>query len=330
MAKTNKEKWFVKISRRPSLLDRNTLLNLFSITTHKKFERTELIGSAIPEIDKTYENISIDVSSWNVESSYQIVQDETHLYGVESGKTGYYLICLVEAVNPIVGIYESLSLELGDIENYSDNGEFTTYGKYLANYFTLASVFGSLISYKTGELKLSAIELEIGSKVLNNEITVDQLSTYINQAFFLGSFSELAVPVYTKKALTTDPNVEIRRAELLKQYKDQLDDPIVCSKIEDELISMDKAYLKGDPSMGFYGSASKKFDIHRKRQFLTMGLLNEFSKEKGKYNFIEGALIDGWEKSAFPTLWIIRSWCTDSSRWRTDKISFTYLSESKN
>ncbi len=300
---TNREKWLTKFSRRRNLLSRDTLINLFAITTYPKLERQALIGKEKPVIDKVYSNFVFDaLDNQNVETKHVILQDEEYIYGVEIGTETYSLICLQQVGNPIFGIYEQMNLVPECIENYSGSGEYTTFGRYLVNYFNLASVFGNIIPYINDVYNVSKVEYIIGQKALINEVTAEQLSTYLNHAFFLGSFSELAVPVYSKKALTTDPNIKKRKEELLKQHAEHLDDPVVCAQIEDELIRMDKEWLKGDPAMGFYASAGKKFNVHRKRQFLAVGLVDEMSKEKGKYNFIKGALSEGWEIEAFPSM----------------------------
>lgn len=300
---TNCEKWLTKFSRRQNLLKKRTLIDLFTVTSYFRMERQALIGKEKPEIDKLYPNFVMDIAAdWNVSTTHVLLQDDEYIYGVEEATDGYALVCLRKIGEPIFGIYEQMNLIPECIENYSGSGEFTTFGRYLTNYFILAAVFGNSIPYVNDIYNIKKIESIIGQKSLLGEITPGQLSKYIDHAFFLGSFSELSVPVFSQKSLTTDPNIKKRKEELLKQYADQLNDPVIGTLIEDELIAMDKEYLKGDSAMGFYGSDTKKFNVHRKRQFLAVGLIDEFSKEKGKYSFLSGSLVDGWEKSAFPTL----------------------------
>ncbi len=300
---TNRESWFTKFSRRPNLLKRETLINLFTVTTYPHMSREMIIGNEKPEIDKLYTDFLIETDeSWQIDTTHVLLQDGEYIYGLEVGTHHPAVICLQKIGQPIFSIYDKLTLIPDTIENYTGAGEFTTYGRYIANYFTLASVFGKEIPYVNDVYSIGKVESVIGQKALMKEVTAEQLGKYLDRAFFLGSFSELAVPVYSKKALTTDPNIKKRKEELLKKYANQLDDPVICSLIEDELIQMDKDYLKGDPAMGFYGASSKKFNVHRKRQFLAVGLVEEFSKEKGKYDFIAGSLADGWEKNALPAL----------------------------
>lgn len=301
MAKSIKEKWFTRLERRSDLLNRITLLNLFTLC---EYDSLESITISSPELGEKYELDEVNIYSnlTTIETTYILLQDSKYIYGLERLDDKIFVICL-SPINKIpIDIYEQLYLENGDIENYNGTGEFTTYGKYLVNYFNLASIFKDIIPYINTVWSIKKVEDSISAKVLDGTIEAEKIGTYLDHAFFLGSLSELSVPVYSKKSLTSHPDIDKIKADLLEEYKDQLHDPVVCAKIEDTLISIDKEYLKGDVSMGFFGSSSKKFNVQRKRQHLAVGLVEEFSKTKGKYVFIEGSLINGWEKSAFPTL----------------------------
>lgn len=303
MQRSPKAEWFTNLSRRHRLIDRAVLLDLFTTTTPSTVKQPKLFSEP-KKIDDVFYRESPETSSAFYESHYVLVQDSEFVYGVEydeaENRLKYIVLC--EKGGIPINIYDGLILHGEDIDNYRGEPLFTTYGSYLVNQVVLARNFKDKIPYVNGVFNIGKVEGIIGSKVLAGEISPEEVSSYINSAMFLFSFSELIVPVFSKRSLTTDPNIKTKKAELLKKYQDSLDNPVICAKIEDELISMDKKYLQGDPSMGFYGSASKKFNVHRKRQFLAVGLVEEFQKEKGNYAFIDGALSDGWEKKAFPVL----------------------------
>lgn len=323
MSKTLKEKWFTSASRRSSLLFRYTLLELFTIssiyrdsTPFKnsdtkqevfKIEEESLVNNVIASYENRFLNPT-DPTKYDtpdVHKHYLLFTDDTYIYGLDYIDNQYRAILLGVVESSPFRIHDKLYLENNDIENYSGAGEFTLYGNYIVNYFSLASVFGNKIPYINKEIRIRTIESIIGPLALSNEITVDQITKYLNHTFFLGSFSELIVPVYSKKSLTTDPKISVRRQELFDQYKDQLHDPVIGSKIEDELIAMDKEWLKGDPAFSYINSSSKRFNVSRKRQYLTGGLMEDFSTEKGNYGFIREALSDGWSKDSFSL------WCND-------------------
>jgi hypothetical protein len=305
--------WFTSEDRRAGLTKRATLLDLFTITDRNSSDIAEEFLKIVPSLGETsfgyhgFAEITDDMYT-HCRGSYIVIDIKNEqyaiepiLYSEEEKKAEVRFIRLGRKADEVpLDIYAEFKLKSGMIENYVGEEE-TTIGRYLLNYVVLASIFGNKVPYINGIFDAKKVEAVIGQKALGGEITAEQIGTYLNQAFFLGSMTELYVPVFSKKALTPPPDIGKVKAELLKKYADNLDNPVICAEIEDELIKHDKNYLKGDPAMGFYGSASKKFNVHRKRQYLAVGLMEEFKQNQGDYSFIEGALIDGWEKSAIPT-----------------------------
>lgn len=237
---------------------------------------------------------------------YDLFTDKHYVFGVDYTKDNdIRYIVLSKYGEPAFSIYDEIVLHSGDIENYiteDDTTITTTLGRYIANYFMLASPFRNVIPYKNEEMSIGKIEAIIADKILNGVLTTEQGGQYLNNTFFIGSFGEMAIPGLSKKALMTSPEVKQRKKELLEKYKDKLDDPIILAQIEDELIKLDKEWLKGDSSMGFYGDTGKKFNVHRKKQYVIGGLIEDFTKEKGKYDFITNSLSDGWDINSFATI----------------------------
>lgn len=194
-------------------------------------------------------------------------------------------------------IYDELSIGPKDIVNWTKpSSESTTIGLYLLNYIMLASVFGDKIDYVNEEWSIGKVEKQIAEAILKDEISVEEYRRYIDNAYFIGHFSELCVPTVTKKSFVTDPQIAIRKAELIEQYKDQLDDPIIIEKIESELIAMDKAWLEDDPAAGFHdANAKKSYGIHRKKMFVSVGGIEAFDQDGASYNFINNSLDEGWD-----------------------------------
>jgi len=232
---------------------------------------------------------------------YTLFTDTYYVYADCPEKNGYIVLC--EYGNIPFKLYEKFTIEQGDIESFiSPNPEVTSYGRVLANYFLISSIFGDRIPYKNKEFEFGDIEKDIADLILNKKATVQEGQRYLDHALFLGSFGEMCVPGLSKKSIQTDPKVIERKKELLEKYKDQLDDPVIISKIEDELLAMDKEWLKDDDSYGFYGSEGKKFHTHRKKQFIMAGVSEDFTKEKGKYSFVENSLSDGWDLNSFDSI----------------------------
>jgi len=124
---------------------------------------------------------------------------------------------------------------------------------------------------------------------------------YVDEVYSLAGLNDFVVPSLTEKAITSSPVVNKRREELFEQYKDQLDDPNIMMKVENELIALDKEQLKGDESNGFM-IKSKNYDVQRKRMFVTMGLVESFGDETPSYSFSKTNLNDGWDLKEFDML----------------------------
>lgn len=239
----------------------------------------------------------------NQYKGYALFTDKIYVYGIdERNPNNIGSIVLCEYGDIPFKIYDGFTLEKGDIENYNGVPIFTTYGEYLVNYCILVLPFNDKIDYRNGVIKFNDIETEIAEKIKDAILTTEQGSIYLNNCFLLLTCGEFFVPVFSKKALMTDPKVKVRRDELLLQHKDKLEDPITIVQIEDELIAMDKAWLKGDPAEGFYGDSPEKVTVDRKKQYITGGLIEDFQKDKGKYDFIPQSLSEGWKIETFTAL----------------------------
>ena len=214
-----------------------------------------------------------------------------------------HLNYLDTGVNRIFGETDTFDIKKGIPQNFKEASATTTVGRFLLNYCILSRAFNGKIPYVNSKWDLGVIEKQISAKMLSEEITVQEFKTFEDHLFFYGHFTELCVPSFSRKSLGTDPNVGKVKAELLEKYKGRLNDPLVIKEIEDTLINMDKAYLKDDSSLRFYGPlGGKSFGLHRKKMYLTVGGIESFSKGTGTYTFIGNSLSQGWDKTAFPAI----------------------------
>ena len=180
----------------------------------------------------------------------------------------------------------------------------SSYGDLLFNWMVLVEPFETRIGYQVGPVSISKIERIIAKKLVDDvsvsgkqpepdEIPVEMYMRFGRCLGALAGFVQVFVPTLTPKALTTDPNVRIRRGELLEENKDRLHDPVVASKIQNELIAMDKEWIKGDPSEGFLLS-NKTYGTARKRMFLIHGPEAGFN-EGGSAELVVNSLNEGWD-----------------------------------
>jgi hypothetical protein len=197
-----------------------------------------------------------------------------------------------------------ITLRPGDLANIPGEAEIqTTMGRLLLNYAILVDPFGDLIPYINTMWEIGRVEnTYIFEYLRSGRITVEQAKHYSRNLHFIGHFTEFAVPSLTERSLTVDPAIIARRDELLTEHRDAIaaGDSVVMSKIESELIAMDRASLKGDVSTLFYDKDDKSYEVHRKMMLLTGGMVPEFGG-KG-YNFIGRSLEEGWSVKDLPVI----------------------------
>jgi hypothetical protein len=198
-------------------------------------------------------------------------------------------------------IYDQIDLKPNDIVNCTEKCQ-TTIGRFVTNYLLLVDAVGDKVPYVNDVWKISDVESKLSKLILTGKITTEQYRRYMDNGYFLAHFGELCVPSITAKSLSTDPQVKVRREELLAKYKDTLTDPKVISAIEQELIAMDKAWLKGDPSTGFFDADPKKsWSINRKKMFLLVGGIDELA-DNPTISVITNPLSDGMNKNNFDAI----------------------------
>lgn len=325
--------WYMAASRRPALLKRESLIKLHStvntpetITAVKNSEYQNVMDlsgkqwTIIPLQLPTAQfkigsvislNISASLSSDQIKSiqqDYFIVHLDNWVCGVEHKDGSYRLVVLNTKDKPPFDVYDFLVVYPEDIENFPGNKFTTTCGRYLINYYLIASTFlknctslGELgaLSFVNDQWKINRIESIIARLLINKKITIAACNQYIDHGYFLSSLSELYGSTMTKKSITPDKSIVKLRNKLYEKYKGQLKDPRIGTIIENEMIAADKEQLKHDPSMAFLGDSGKKFDVHRKRQHLAMGLLEDFDSTKGNYQYIQESLSEGWNPKSF-------------------------------
>ena len=203
----------------------------------------------------------------------------------------------------VFGETDEFTLEPGVLKCCKTKTE-TTVGRFLLNVLLVEYPFSGVIDYiNTPGFDLKGLEKKISSLLMSKTIEVADYKRYVDNLFFIGHFTELCVPTYSRASLTTDPNMKNLKDELLSKYAGRLEDPAVIAEIESALIAADKAYLKNDNSMRFYGPlGGKPFNIARKKMFLTVGGIEAFSKDSGKYTFVINSLSDGISPESIPAI----------------------------
>lgn len=177
----------------------------------------------------------------------------------------------------------------------------TTIGIYLANKIVFWEPFRELVTYHNG-----LIDAGTCKKVINNlmaspnddgsipegKASVEQCLKLTRQANYLLGMNNVFCKPGSIELLTVDPAVLKLRDELLAKHKDELNDPLVASKIIDEVVKLDTEIMMNGPSKDFF--INKGFlDNARKKMFLVFGVERDWNT--GEYKFISRPLADGWD-----------------------------------
>lgn len=207
--------------------------------------------------------------------------------------------------SPPFSFHDELMLKKGDLENVFEDVQTTT-GTAFVNQTVLCYPFGNRIPYQNGRLNAPALEHLVEDRITSDNeykpdgvrVSVSEYLTFCDAMTSLSGYATLCVPTVTAHSLVTDPAIKKRKKELLQENKDRLDDPAVVAAIESELIKMDRAWLKGDASEGFYID-KKSIDVNRKKNLIMQGHVAGLDT---KGQLIEDALDDGWKPKDLPAL----------------------------
>lgn len=230
------------------------------------------------------------------------------VYYFDPETEAYILIAGSSGDRPLLDFNSKLELKSGDLPNVKSDIT-TTIGQCLVNVFALVFPFGDKIDYINGEFDLDKVESIIADRLTTDPeyqtdkdtihedpIYVDEYLTFTNTITALEGFSQLCVPSASPKSLTTDPRIPIVREELLEKHKDELDDPVVVAKIEKILTDMDREWIKGDVSEGFF-IKDKHFKETRKKMHVIYGAQKAFGSDP---ELIGTSLSEGWDTDKLP------------------------------
>ena len=202
--------------------------------------------------------------------------------------------------NALFGTKEEIIVQAGEIPNIKQKTK-STYGRLLLNQLLLVENLYNKIDYQDGNWHSDDIIYKVMDTVAKDDsITAEEAHNFINATQFIVGLTQLCVPSASEKALTTDPRIKKRRNELLKQYEGKLNDSATIAKIEQELITMDREWIKGDISEGFYKS-KKSFNISRKKAHVMHGGEANFLDES-KMTLVPTSLQEGWDMDYLPEM----------------------------
>ena len=203
--------------------------------------------------------------------------------------TKEYIDGAVDTSKPLLDFKEFITVPKGFIFPEWDEIR-TTVGNLLQNYLLVVDPFQGKVPYINKRFFPNDVEKlfirkwkrskdDVKNDEVEGEVFTEEYLKFAENAIYLSNFTQTVVPSVTKKAIVSNPAVEKRKKELFEEYKDKLDDPIIQTKIDDELKKIDKDYLKDDDFMGF-AISGKIFNDARKRLYYQFGFAKGLDDNK--------------------------------------------------
>lgn len=185
-------------------------------------------------------------------------------------------------------------------------------GNLFFNYYVMIYSLGTRIDFLTGQLKPGEIQNKIRPLMADypkddkrdpKKVYPDDYRRFNKAIFGISGFTQLCVPSATRRMLQTHPDATKLRTKLLEENKDRLWDPAVIAKMEEELVALDKEWMRDDPDGGdgFFINENKSYGVVRKRMHLMHGAEMGF-QDGTKATLVVNSLDEGWEIDKMPDM----------------------------
>lgn len=176
---------------------------------------------------------------------------------------------------PLFEIFEKLIVTPEWIVSCKEPTE-STVGSLLINYILCVENFQGRVPYIPKNITIKKIEtavIALRKKDDDPDPTKIKLSEYLRMyksVEYLKCATQLSVYSLTPKNMTTGDSFKKEKAELLKQYEGQLNDPVKLAEFEEKIMQLDAKHLQGDPTFGRLMSG-KLWRNSRRKMVLTSG-----------------------------------------------------------
>lgn len=206
--------------------------------------------------------------------------------------------------------YDTFDVPVGAFQFVNEKGKtvsntkkfVTTVGLWVYNIFFfrdagLSPYVGGYINYTVDSGKYGGIDKKLSYALLENKITSDQFRLYMEKTQFFMPFETIIAPNHTEHMLTCTKEMNKKKAELYKKYKEDIDAGKidVAEKMEKEMLAYAAEYMAEDPSMDTLDSGGGgSFKNNFKNMYLMKGpIRNPDPNAKQQYNVALSNFIDG-------------------------------------
>ncbi len=144
----------------------------------------------------------------------------------------------------------------------------------------------------------------LGYEVLEDRLSIDSYKRFCKKTQKFMPYVSILSPNHSDNMLTITKKINERKAKLIKENKEAIDngDVMVVDKISKELLDYARELMKGDPAMDMFNSgAGGSFENNFKNMFVMRGSVQDPDPRKS-YNIITSNYIDGVSKEEYSKL----------------------------
>jgi len=182
----------------------------------------------------------------------------------------------------------------------------TTFGRILANLYYFYDVLGDRAPFFNKPFSRGMLEDYFSKHFRDRDhpkyndpdtITYTEFSACINNGYAMAPFSRVCVATACPETMYPPKWLVEMRDKLFAEHKDQLSDPLVMGRIQEELLNAYKAFLATTPSKNSFIKAKTINDAFNK-MFVSGGISTNF----GVSTVVTRSLYEGWDLKQLPAL----------------------------
>lgn len=197
---------------------------------------------------------------------------------------------------PLIARDKEMMVPKGDYSFIKEDTK-TYYSTFITNLMFQYS-FPDTVPYYNQRFKGSMVDKIVSTGMLEGKITPAQGRTFSKCMNLMTVLTHSCVPSGTIKGLMPIPGAKELRDKLEKKYGDTLSDPVVLSKMENELLEFAMKHLEGDEIHEFR-LKDKNFAVSMKRVHLMFGG-EPRQDDSGLYDYSTRSLVEGWDIENLP------------------------------
>jgi len=175
----------------------------------------------------------------------------------------------------------------------------TTVGRWIFNKAFIEKDFFDLIGYfneSINKKSFGKLNTKMSYALLEDKITLAQLMLYVEKSQKFQPYCNILAPSVTTNCMQVPKFIRKKKQELFKKYEKELEnnDPVISQKVEDELLTECKKYMKDDEFMDLVNSGARlSWGNNFKNMYVFRGAVKESDPTKAGFTIIKSNFVEG-------------------------------------